>query len=454
MGCIFHKWDGCKCLKCGMVRDRDHQWNGCTCKTCGKKRDESHSWDGCVCRICGQKRDRDHVWEGCTCGKCGKHRDKGHAFRYEPIDATTCMAVCEKCGHQEKEPHHFKPVSGQCYSECSRCHKKTEPVHRFSFIPERCVQKCTVCGAEEEKHSPVPEKDTDRIICRVCGKELMSGLRADEKKAVETLMTEKRGYYGTGINDRTDAARKLGSSRHPRAVEALGYAAVNDTVLSVREEALIALGKVASANSEIAYVDTGYFIKALQDEPSAAKIAATTLGILKREDAVAPLIRFIDSRKSEELNDQQVEFAIMALGNIGTPEADRYLIKSLDEAKSEKRVNAIWHALEKIRPRSALKELEPKYRSAQVRARKRLLGDLKSFHIGMPAATVLEKLGASFSIQSGMGDPDAPIINCMIPLLDFGVIRMSFVYGKLKEMNGQAEVIAKLQNWIRANEKK
>ena len=38
MACVFgHKWNGCKCEKCGKVRDTGHSWDGCVCKTCGKQ---------------------------------------------------------------------------------------------------------------------------------------------------------------------------------------------------------------------------------------------------------------------------------------------------------------------------------------------------------------------------------------------------------------------------------
>ena len=38
MACLFgHKWDGCKCEKCGKVRDVGHSWNGCVCEACGKQ---------------------------------------------------------------------------------------------------------------------------------------------------------------------------------------------------------------------------------------------------------------------------------------------------------------------------------------------------------------------------------------------------------------------------------
>ena len=44
-----HKWHGCKCLRCGEVRDQFHLWNMChgRCPVCGKTRPPEHSWNGC-----------------------------------------------------------------------------------------------------------------------------------------------------------------------------------------------------------------------------------------------------------------------------------------------------------------------------------------------------------------------------------------------------------------------
>ena len=38
MACLFgHKWDGCRCTKCGKTRDEGHAWDGCVCTACGKE---------------------------------------------------------------------------------------------------------------------------------------------------------------------------------------------------------------------------------------------------------------------------------------------------------------------------------------------------------------------------------------------------------------------------------
>ena len=92
MACFFgHKWDGCKCSKCGATRDEQHDWDLCKgiCERCGKKQAEQHEWDGCKCSRCGKVRDEQHNWDGCKCRKCGKTRDEQHHW---------AGRRCNRCG--------------------------------------------------------------------------------------------------------------------------------------------------------------------------------------------------------------------------------------------------------------------------------------------------------------------------------------------------------------------
>ena len=43
MACLFtHKWNGCKCEKCGKFRDEQHDFNSeCKCRRCGQE----HDWE-------------------------------------------------------------------------------------------------------------------------------------------------------------------------------------------------------------------------------------------------------------------------------------------------------------------------------------------------------------------------------------------------------------------------
>ena len=67
-----HKWSGCKCQRCGEVRDESHNWHGCTCIICGMTRDEQHKWNGCTCLSCGKVRDEHHDYKNGRCRRCGK----------------------------------------------------------------------------------------------------------------------------------------------------------------------------------------------------------------------------------------------------------------------------------------------------------------------------------------------------------------------------------------------
>jgi len=66
----FHKWEGCKCLKCEKSRDQTHDWSrDCDkCAKCGKGRQITHAWEGCTCSNCARER---HEWEGALCKICG-----------------------------------------------------------------------------------------------------------------------------------------------------------------------------------------------------------------------------------------------------------------------------------------------------------------------------------------------------------------------------------------------
>ncbi len=88
MGCLFHKWDGCKCSKCGKTRDEGHAYEKIAgqckekCSRCGMERD-AHDWDGCTCRLCGATRDESHTFgEDGFCVKCGAPEPEPYRIDY------------------------------------------------------------------------------------------------------------------------------------------------------------------------------------------------------------------------------------------------------------------------------------------------------------------------------------------------------------------------------------
>ena len=91
----LHSWYGCKCSKCGKVRDKHHSWkkDDCSvCEICGKVVEHNHLWekDNCgLCKKCGIVDEYNHSWDGCICKKCEVKRDFGHHWVNDS---------CSKCG--------------------------------------------------------------------------------------------------------------------------------------------------------------------------------------------------------------------------------------------------------------------------------------------------------------------------------------------------------------------
>lgn len=164
MNCLFgHRWDGCKCKRCGRTREKKHDWNGCVCRRCGRKRDKDHDWDGCVCRRCGKKQDKEHDWDGCICRRCGQRKfsdDEGHIWD---------GCVCTVCGARRDKGHDVE----NCI--CRRCggavHEWQEVVREFVMDP---VYARDFAESDDHYGWPYPEDvgwDSVTYRCTVCGKE-------------------------------------------------------------------------------------------------------------------------------------------------------------------------------------------------------------------------------------------------------------------------------------------
>ena len=163
----FHDWDGCKCRKCGKIRDEGHNWNGCKCTKCGKTRDEGHDWDqDCEkCSKCGAIRQNVHQWDGCKCTKCGKTRDEGHYWGKDCERCARCGAIrqnahqwdgckCSKCGKIRDEGHDWDGC------KCKKCGKIRDEGHDWS----KDCEKCSKCGKTRQI-----AHDWDGCICSTCG---------------------------------------------------------------------------------------------------------------------------------------------------------------------------------------------------------------------------------------------------------------------------------------------
>ena len=100
-----------------------------------------------------------HIWDGCKCTKCGKIRNEGH--RFQPVPGA-CAHACSACGKIKKK-HNFEPVPGKCELKCA-C-GKTRDGHNFQPVPGRCLKQCPDCGQIES----IPHIYDNKRRCQRCG---------------------------------------------------------------------------------------------------------------------------------------------------------------------------------------------------------------------------------------------------------------------------------------------
>ena len=208
MACLFgHKWKGCKCVRCGKVRDTGHEWNGCTCQYCGLK------------------------------------RDQGHDYQYK-FKAKGCLGTCKICKKTIELPHDFQPVPGKCYKECTRCKGLSQPNHKYVAEPGTCKKTCEVCGKVVYKHNFVPVPGTNRTVCSVCGRSGVVPLTPQEQSAISQLANYKN-RDSDGVKKRLAAVDVLSRSLNDEAAAALVKAVQVDLSADVTIKAMDALEKMA-----------------------------------------------------------------------------------------------------------------------------------------------------------------------------------------------------------------
>ncbi len=215
MGCLIHKWNGCKCTRCGKRRDKLHDWNGCKCSRCGWIRDEQHDWDLCkgVCKRCGKKQEQQHDWDGCKCTRCGKVREEQH-------DWDGCK--CKRCGKVREEGHNYIVTLGKCEERCTICGAVKERPHVFAPTSRTCEEKCEVCGTVRINHTYVDgvckkcrARDEDTVMNR-CLSQLLSIFPSSQLTASEHV--EFNNKYGGLVRAIGNDLDRLGGMRCMRKV--------------------------------------------------------------------------------------------------------------------------------------------------------------------------------------------------------------------------------------------
>ncbi|MCL2327440.1 MAG: hypothetical protein FWC39_02875 [Bacteroidetes bacterium] len=194
--CLFvHKWNGCKCEKCGKIRDYEdeHQYvpveGKCVekCSICGKEQTISHAWNGCKCVQCGAVRDI-HAWNGCKCVQCGAVRDILHKWN------GGCK--CELCGITRDEGvHKWLYLENECVENCSICGKQRIR-HKWTFLENKCIEECSICGKQRIRHKWVKLENECIDRCSTCGEERSIGHIWKYRIQYEEIY----GEWGTSAN--------------------------------------------------------------------------------------------------------------------------------------------------------------------------------------------------------------------------------------------------------------
>lgn len=156
---LLHHWNGCRCERCGTVRDQDHDWHYCRCARCGLTRSEHHDWHGCVCSVCRTER---HCWIHGVCAQCGLVCDHVpqpgvNPDSYSELTAHESMSWrCSRCGvkvpvdRQDRGTHRVKPTS-----------EGEQPVRPPS------LHDCTAMPAKSRVNRQAPDRPGGRKVSQV-----------------------------------------------------------------------------------------------------------------------------------------------------------------------------------------------------------------------------------------------------------------------------------------------
>ena len=217
--CLFgkHDWRGCKCRKCGLLRDERHEWTTgwgsstqrCKCLECGTTRNIHHDfrkncsvcsvcgktlseedtqhqwWGGCKCHLCG--REREHLWAGgCTCTRCHLTRDEGHDWR---------GCKCARCHSTRDEGHDWKGC------KCARCHLTNDEGHDWGH-------DCTTCRLCYKRRVAEHDWTQDCRNCARCHESQETSHVWRDGRCTTCSMTEKEYQETVRYREVQEAARR------------------------------------------------------------------------------------------------------------------------------------------------------------------------------------------------------------------------------------------------------
>ena len=118
-----------------------HKWNGCKCEKCGKTRNEQHDWDWCKGK----------------CKRCDATRPVQHDEGYEKGEMNY---TCTRCGQVNVKEVEERKREKEAYLEKVKARVGLEKFikdcpHNNTVEESACRKKCTRCGAYADFHNYV-----------------------------------------------------------------------------------------------------------------------------------------------------------------------------------------------------------------------------------------------------------------------------------------------------------
>ncbi len=97
-----------------------------------------HRFDGCKCTVCGMVRDEQHAFEQCVCIRCGKLQHSYEVVSVETMQGDGC------CWDPSQ------PCIPNCGTPCDNYYDGRRDRHITHY-------RCKTCGAEKTEEAPADE---------------------------------------------------------------------------------------------------------------------------------------------------------------------------------------------------------------------------------------------------------------------------------------------------------
>lgn len=310
---------------CGCICDKGYQEddNG-KCKACDEfctAKNQVYDPDKSVANQCSCKCEKGYQDDNGKCKACDEIcKATNGVYDSEKSEANKCACKCDK-GYQDD--------NGKCKSCDDICKAKNE-----AYDPDKSVANKCACSCEKGIMDDSGQCKSCDDVCKeknlVYDPEKSGANQCECKCENEGFIPNKQGIcapaedvYIERLSSpypivRSSAAKKLGEIKSKKAVDILIQTLKNDNDANVRNEAIIALGKIGDPKA----VDSLLSAVNIADTEGIAMISLTQI---KGPEAADAFIRHL-----EDLDTRKKEVAIDCLGRMGS--SDKETVNKITDA--------------------------------------------------------------------------------------------------------------------------